>query len=120
VESDHQIGPWRYVSWALSGGPGRSEVLLMELRPYRGTNGNVYLDLEREISLWPDGRVRRKSPTPENKSNIGDLHPDPDDGIASGDMTPLTGLEFEQRWAEPVYREPTQPRNWFRRKTKGS
>jgi hypothetical protein len=118
VERDIRIEPLRHVCWTVAAASGGTARFLLEFRPYRQPDGLVFWSLSREIELWPDGQVRSKTPTAESKWITAESHPQPDEGVASGEMIPMTASEFEVHWEEPVYREPRQPRSWFRRKTK--
>jgi hypothetical protein len=94
-----------YVSWTIRSSRGRHVTYLLELIELpRG--GRTSWDVEREVVLHPDGRIRSKSPTPSNPDPSADMHPDPREAIATGEMTEILPAEFESCWQMPVNHGP--------------
>jgi hypothetical protein len=98
--------PHLFVSWNIRNAAGGRVTYLLELVETRYANGQIGWELEREVDLWADGRIRSKSPTKEDPYPSAERRPDPIEAIERGDMTEIPQAEFERYWLMPVYHPP--------------
>lgn len=95
-----------YVSWTIRSSRGSYVTYLLELVEESHGAGRTSWELEREVVLYPDGRIRSKSPTPRDPDPRAEMRPDPIDAIERGDMTKIEPTEFERYWQMPVSHRP--------------
>jgi hypothetical protein len=95
-----------FVSWSLPSSRGQRVMYLLELVETPLASGRTIWELEREVILRSDGRVRSKSPTTDDPWPHAEERPDPIEAIERGDMTEILPVEFERYWSMPIYHRP--------------
>jgi hypothetical protein len=93
-----------YVSWTIRSGRDSSVTYLLELVEEAHGSSRTSWELEREVVLLPDGRIRSKSPTPRDPDPSAEMRPDPIEAIERGEMTKILPTEFERYWQMPLSR----------------